>query len=71
MLKHTVEGPFSNGEYGVVYQTPGCTVKTAVSMGCNREQAVAEALRLNNEQLAREKRLSAELRLCGMHYRGD
>lgn len=61
MLNHQTIGPASNGEYQVTYQTPGCRVPTVACTGLRSHGAAeAEARRLNDAQLVRERALKAE-----------
>ena len=66
MLNHEVIGPSPEGKHLVAYQTPGCAIPTVVCICETVGQAQAEAKRLNDEQINREKALRWEFELRGM-----
>lgn len=55
MLKHRAIGPTGDGNYLVVYPTPGCGVPTTVCDCATAGQANDEAKRLNRLQRARAR----------------
>jgi len=55
MLNHKTIGPTDNGQYLVVYQTPGCDVPTVTTICRTQQQADAEADKLNAIQSEREQ----------------
>lgn len=66
MLNHKAVGPYEDGSYLVVYQTPGCTSMT-VARDCRTEaQALGEAERLNAQQLMQEMAIRRDRELRGM-----
>ncbi|RFP23177.1 hypothetical protein D0T25_06715 [Duganella sp. BJB488] len=68
MLQHTAIGPDNAGHYKVTYKTPGCDVPTVVCAGMRTHGAAeAEAERLNNAQLVREKILQADALARGLY----
>ncbi|KAF1042574.1 MAG: hypothetical protein GAK35_02621 [Herbaspirillum frisingense] len=66
MLTHTVRGPLSDGQYQVVYETPGCGIPTVVMPCPNERAALQQAARLNEEAERRQRALEEQHRLCGL-----
>lgn len=66
MLKHIAIGPCQGGAYFAAYQTPGCKVMTTACACATRDQAQAEADRLNRMQLAAERSVMLERRARGL-----
>lgn len=60
MLTHTTMPSLFPDEHLVVYKTPGCNVPTVACVCRTLPQAIIEADRLNVEQQAREKAVTAE-----------
>jgi hypothetical protein len=60
MLKHECTGPTADGEYLITYPTPGCSVRTVAGIAHTAAGAAAEAKRLDDLQVAREKVLRAD-----------
>lgn len=54
MLNHTVFGPDESGEFHAAYATAGFSELTSVRLCRTRQQAEAEAARLNADQIASE-----------------
>lgn len=66
MLTYSVIGPAAHGHYHVVYSGPHTKELTSVYEVWGHAAAKKEAARLNAEQLAHEKALQEERRLCGI-----
>jgi hypothetical protein len=66
MLKHSVIGPCSDGQYRVVYATPGCGALTVVMPCPTSAAADGEAMRLNEQQTLRQHAADEARRLCGL-----
>lgn len=54
-LKHTCIGPTTDGNFLVVYPTPGCAVQTVSCICRTQSQADSEAMRLNVAQVTQEQ----------------
>lgn len=65
MLTHFVVGPTASSRYLVAYLTPGCSVLTLVADCPTAATADEESVRLNRNQLEREKTIRRDHELRG------
>ncbi len=65
MLTYKVIGPYEDGSALVAYKTPGCESLTIACACLTREQAEAEAERMNQRQLYREMDIRRDRELRG------
>lgn len=60
-------GPLpNNGDYLVVYKTPGCNVLTVAAVSSSKNGAIEESRRLNSEVKRREIQTISDLVACGL-----